>query len=499
MAKISDIVSLSIQTAGKSITPDNMNNVMLITSDTSFLSTAKRFASYKDASSVANNFGSGNVVTQFAKTFFSQRVTPIDAGGILYIGYHRADTEAVAATAASLEGAEITDSALIDELNQVDDGAFDIDIDGVTVNVTGVDMQADEDLDDVASTLDTAVSGASVSFANNKFTITSDSTGASSELTYATSPSSGTDVSVLLGWTESQGGTLTQGAASDSLSSETKEEAVTELLSQAKFRAFQFIDNTTDDEVPDLASFAQANDVMSYDVFEDTSAHLTVGSSNPAWNVRTSGQENYRMLLSKSGNRQLATAYMARMHTVQFSGDNTAITMHLKDLVNVTPESYTAQQEADAKRIGLEIYTSFKDVGKVVSSGKNNFTDNVYNKMALRNEVETAVFNLLGTTPTKIAQTEEGVATLVDTIEQVLIRFEAANYLNPGKWTLSTTFGNPDQLKSQVASKGYYIFANPLSEQSQTSRTNRESPLIQIAVKLAGAIHSVSMIMNINK
>jgi hypothetical protein len=45
---------------------------------------------------------------------------------------------------------------------------------------------------------------------------------------------------------------------------------------------------------------------------------------------------------------------------------------------------------------------------------------------------------------------------------------------------------------------GFYVLGGKLSEQAQVDRQLRKSPVIQVAVKNAGAIHKVDIIINFN-
>ncbi|EDX2473334.1 DUF3383 domain-containing protein, partial [Salmonella enterica subsp. diarizonae serovar 16:z10:e,n,x,z15] len=205
-----------------------------------------------------------------------------------------------------------------------------------------------------------------------------------------------------------------------------------------------------------------------------------------------------RMLYSKAGNRKFGVSYMARTHTVNFSGERTAITLHLKTM-NVPAESYEQTEIDKAKRVGLDIYTTIKDVPCVLSSGANDFVDNVYNLMAYVDAVQTDSFNLLKTTPTKVPQTYYGVDQLEDCVEKTTHGFVKAGVFNPGAWTLPDFFGDRDMFLRNIEQNGYYVLAGDLKDQSTADRKERKSPVVQVAVKNAGAVHSADIIINFNK
>ncbi len=71
-------------------------------------------------------------------------------------------------------------------------------------------------------------------------------------------------------------------------------------------------------------------------------------------------------------------------------------------------------------------------------------------------------------------------------------------YSAPGKWNSSTTFGNQGDFLQNIAQRGYYIYSVPIALQSQADREDRVAPLVQIALKEAGAIQESTVIVNIN-
>ena len=54
-----------------------------------------------------------------------------------------------------------------------------------------------------------------------------------------------------------------------------------------------------------------------------------------------------------------------------------------------------------------------------------------------------------------------------------------------------------ERILKNIKEKGYYVYSLPISEQSQPDREARKAPLIQIAIKSAGAIHSSDEIVTI--
>lgn len=495
-ASITNVINVALIPESQLAQADNMNVIAVLTSETGVINSAERFRSYRDAAAVAADWGSASIVTQYANTVFGTRPNAINFGGSLIIGLHRATAETVPASAATLRSTQFVEATLLSQLQAITDGSFDISVDGVADVVTDLDFSVLTSLDEVAALLDTNIAGATVAVDNGYFTITSATTGATSLLTYMTEGETGTFVGGILTMANGTGGTLTQGAASSVLPVETKVESLTALKAMINFKGAVFTDLVLDAEVPAMASWAQANQTLLYNVFSGT-VYLAPSASNPVWAVKLASQSNFRCLYSKSGNRLLAATYMARAHTVNFNAENSAITMNLKEL-SVPAESYTQSEIDAAKRVGLDIYTTIKDTPVVLTSGANDFVDNVYNLIAFIDAVQTDLFNILKGTGTKIAQTTRGVNQLVAQAEKTSRGFVRAGVFAPGTWSSPDSFGNIDTFNRNIEQFGFYWLAGLLRDQPQSDRQARKSPVLQCAVKNAGAIHSVDVIINFN-
>jgi len=496
MADIGNIINVALIPEGRLAARDNLNVVAIITSELGFLSSNKRYDIYSNAAAVASDFGTFSKAYDYAKSFFATTPNPVNFGGQLVIGYWRAVDEDVPAKAASLSGAELSEAVTVGLLQTVSDGSFDYDVDGATEAVTGLDFRSDITLAEIVGTIDTALTGATATLDNIGIIITSNTTGALSTITHAVEGLSGTFIGSTLGLAEGTGAVLQQGAASETLPFESKEEAITNIKAATNMYGAMFIDQPTSLEAKALAEWAQANSTLVYDVFTSPS-NLEIDASNLVWDIKLSSLTNYRMLYSKANNRKMAASYMSRNHTVNFNAENSALTMNLKEL-SVSAESYTQGEILAAKRVGLDVYTTVKDVPIVLTSGANDFVDNRYNIIGYIDAVQTDTFNLLKQTGTKISQTIRGVNQIVDSLEKTTRGFVRAAVFAPGTWSSPDSFGDLATFNRSIKEKGYYFLAGRLSDQPQSDRQDRKAPVIQGAVKNAGAIHSVDIIINFN-
>jgi hypothetical protein len=258
------------------------------------------------------------------------------------------------------------------------------------------------------------------------------------------------------------------------------------------------IDAPTGSDVTDIATWGQANDVLMYEVYSDLD-ELNVDPAENPWLVKLSGQTNYRGIFRLDGNRKAATAYMARMHVVNFAAINSALTMQLKELISVPAEDFSQTQIDSAKTVGLDIYTTIKNSPALLTSGANDFTDNRYNLIAFVDAVATDLFNVLKATGTKVPQTVQGVNQMVDAAEGTSTQFRTAGVFAPGTWNSPDTFGDLETFNRNIEENGFYVLAGRLSDQTPADRQARKAPVLQIAVKGAGAIHSQDVIINFNE
>lgn len=194
-----------------------------------------------------------------------------------------------------------------------------------------------------------------------------------------------------------------------------------------------------------------------------------------------------------------AAAYAGAGFSVNYDASNATLTMNLKQLTTILTDSDIDQTKRDAcKAAGVDVYANVAGVPAVLSSGANDFFDNVLNLVWFVSELKVAGFNALAQVASKIAQTEPGVSVLKSAYRGVCLEAVNNGYIAPGQWNSPETFGVQADFFSNIAGFGFYIYSVPVNKQSAADRTARKAPLIRIAVKLAGAIHSSDVIVSLN-
>lgn len=195
----------------------------------------------------------------------------------------------------------------------------------------------------------------------------------------------------------------------------------------------------------------------------------------------------------------MQAAYAGRALSVVFSGSNTTITMHLKTLATIQPDPSMDQTLFEkTKAAGADTYVSFQGSPSVNCSGKNKFFDQMYNLCWFVGALQIAGFNYFKGATTKIPQTEAGMDGLKGAYRNVAQQAVANAYSAPGRWNSPVTFGNQEDFFANIEQVGFYIYSSPIALQSQADREDRKAPLVQVALKEAGAIQSSSVVVNIN-
>ncbi|EOF5315983.1 DUF3383 domain-containing protein [Salmonella enterica] len=234
---------------------------------------------------------------------------------------------------------------------------------------------------------------------------------------------------------------------------------------------------------------------------------LAITTSDPATMDATSTTDlAYKLKAAKYGrtfvqysssNKYAALSAFGRAFTVNFNGSNTTITLKFKQEPGITYETLTTAQAAalDARNCNVFVYyqndTAILQQG-IMSGG--DFFDERHGLDWLQNYVQTNLYNLLYTSTTKVPQTDAGVTRLLSNVEQSMDQSVTNGLVAPGVWN-----GGPiGQLNSgDTLTKGYYVYAQPISEQVQADREARKAPVIQVACKLAGAVHFADVQINV--
>ena len=477
----SNIITVSLLGTPQGLAVPNINTVGLISSELPVWAGTQDYAIYKDPTTVAQDFGSNSRAASIANAFFAQAPNPIQTQGYLAI-IPRLQNIAVAAY---LSVQDITYQAASTGVGgnlvtiQYTTGAV-AGAEVVTVVGNAITVQ-------IASGVSTSsqISAAILASAPAAALVTPLIYGVASNKQVA--PVSATNLS---------GGSASGLEPIHTAMVRTSNEAyyvgtIIDVIPTAPFSTLPAYVSGLD-KILFVASNNKA----------DMAANGIIGS------LASKTLNQVRGLYYNDGAAQdtvnFAAAYASRGLSTNFAGQLTSSTMNMKQLVGFAPDATLTQTDLNtALANGVDVYPAFGFQGQAASgnlytSGANGFFDQIYNQFWLKLALQVAGFNFLAQTNTKIPQTETGMDGLKNAYRQVLAQGVTNGVMAPGSWTSSTVFGNPATLAQTVAAIGYYVYSLPVAQQLPTDRQARKAPLVQVAAKMAGAIHSSSIIVNIN-
>lgn len=177
---------------------------------------------------------------------------------------------------------------------------------------------------------------------------------------------------------------------------------------------------------------------------------------------------------------------------------NSAFTLKFKQETGIATEPLTATQRGYIENQNGNLYLSYGNYYSWFEQGKmanGDFFDERINLDMLVNNIQLTISDLLNSTP-KIPQTEAGVTQIIHGINQACDEAVNIGFLAPGEWTgkdiLNLKYGD-------TLTKGYLVQAEAIADQSTSDRQNRISPNIYVAIKEAGAMHSIIIGVYVNR
>lgn len=492
---ITQLVNVQVNLAPTAAQAPNINT-MLIVGDSNVIDVNQRIRQYGSLAAVATDFGTAAPEYLAATEYFGQTPTPTS----LFIGRW-----AKTATPGILEGAPLTTAQqALANFTSVTNGAFKIAVDGGAVTaVSGINLASVTNLNGVASAVTTALTTATIAatcvWTGSAFWITTSVTGATASISFATSPASGTDISTLLGLTQAAGATSVAGIVA-----ETALTAVTILDQGATpWYGLGFAGNAGDLADADylaVASYVEAAGNRHYFFVTDQESQCLSSTDSTSLLFQLSQLSYNRTLCQYSSSSPYAAISAAgRILTTNFLANNTTITLMYKQEPGVAPEFLTSSQAAALNAKNGVYYAEFNNNTAIIVNGcsvSGLFTDEVIGIDWFAGELQTDLFNALYSNPTKVPQTDAGMNALVAVAENTCEEGVANGLFAPGVWQFAG-FGQLAQ--GATLTKGYYVYVAPVATQNTAQRQARQSVPLQIAVKMAGAVHTIGVVVTVNR
>ncbi|QLL11703.1 DUF3383 domain-containing protein [Pseudomonas chlororaphis] len=488
---ISDVVNVQIVMSPKAAAVRDFG-ALLVLGSSPVIDVNEGLRQYSSTDGIVSDFGTSAPEYLAGNLFFSQSPQP----AIMYIGRW-----AKTATSAILKGAVLSTAQQdISNFTAVTAGGMKITIDGTLKTLSAIDLSAVTNLNGVASAITTKLASSGTCVWNStqsRFEVTSATTGVTSTITYAEAPSSGVDVSALLGLQTGQASAPVNGVAAEPLV-----DAVARLAGMSNDWYGLLVADSALAEADVLATAAFIEGTGQSRIFGYTTQNSLALDPTSTTDIASKLKAaNYKRTFTQfsSATPYAAASMFGRAFTVNFQGNNTTITLKFKQEPGITAESLTEGQAAALKAKNCNVFVNYNNDTAIIQEGvmcNGYFFDEVHGLDWLQNDLQTAVYNLLYTTPTKTPQTDPGTNRIVTTIDGRCEQAVDNGLSAPGIWN------GPDIgaiTSGQLLTKGYYVYAAPIATQSQADREARKAPVIQVAIKLAGAVHFADVIVNVNR
>lgn len=496
---VSDVVNVSVNFSPVAAAVRNFG-ALLIAGASDVIPIASRIRRYSSATAVAADFGTLAPEYSAANLFFSQSPKP----RLLFIGrWAQSATKGVLTAGVISPSAQ---AALLTTMQAITSGSFTISLAGTVRTFSSLNFSSDTSLTQVAARINTAMSGSSYGTClwdanNNQFVFRTNGTGVSNgAIGYGVAGGGGTDITAPLKMTQALGASLSQGVAA-----ETPVACATAMASISNdWYGLMFAVSAESDISPSshiaVSAYIEAAAPARVYGINTTDANCLVSSdtTNVAYLAKNANYMRTFVQYSSSSLWAVASLY-GRAFTVDFTANNTAITLKFKTEPGVTAETLTETQAAALDAFNCNVFVNYDNSTAIIQQGEMSngyFIDEVTGLDWLSNTIQTNVYNVLYTALTKVPQTDAGVHLLANAVSAGCDQGVNNGLIAPGQWN-----GPPigPIATGDYLGNGYFIYVIPIAEQAQSVREQRIAPTIQALVKLAGAVHFAAVIVNVNR
>lgn len=400
--------------------------------------------------------------------------------------------EVQASTPAKLTSGEIT----LADLYNVTDGAMTLDMNGVTLNLHGLNFATYGNsltLNEVVQILTAAIgSNGLVEVSDKSIVISTNQKGKGVTIGYASSASSITDLSAILALTQSTAASRIDGYTPGGLVSEV---ALIQTAARCAGRSVfawtldrQYRD--TQDQ-KDFADWAEAQDQAYFSACTNSvQAYNTADTTNIGFYAHNKGYIKTSVMYHNNPQVYPDVSYAALALSVNYALENSTLTMKFKQLTGIETVPLTETQLSSLKARRINTYVSMGNSSSVVREGVQSadswFTDSHVNLSNYKEELQVEVFNVFMRNK-KVKYTSAGQDLLVSAAAKINNR-----YIRNG------TFADREE-ETTDNETGYTtlpactITPAPIYSATTSERSNRVAPPIAIVAYEAGAFHSVAI------
>ena len=488
---VSDIVNVNLNLSPTAAASLNFGATLIVGPST-VIDVVQRMRTYSSIGGVASDFGLTAPEYFAAADFFAQVPQPPS----VMIGRW-----ASTATSAIQYGQALnTAQQSLSRFTTVTNGSLSFQVDGAAKTLTGVNLSSAANLPGVAGLIQAAGTGFSVIWdaVNGRFVWSSNTVGVNSSVSLSTAPGAGVDLGMLTGISQASTGLNVPGMAAETPT------AAIQAMATGSYPYFYETIWAAPLSVVNASAMATYIEAASPPKIlgittGDPNVLLSTSTADVAYTLSQAGFKR-TMLQYSSQDPYSVASLIGRIATVNFNGQNTTITAKFESEPGVVAETLTETQAAALNAKNCNVFVNYMNGAAIIQQGvmvNGYFIDTVMGTDWLTNAIQTAAFNALYTTTTKIPQTDAGVAMLVAAIAKYAMQPAVNNGLIAGGAWTGPSFGSI--VTGQILPAGFYIYASPVAAQALADRQARKSPPIMIAAVGAGAIHSAAIGLNFTR
>ena len=366
------------------------------------------------------------------------------------------------------------------------------------MSVSGLSFDGTPTIAEVAEVLNTALAskGVTVAASGNALRLVTAQAGDGASLGYAAAPSSGTDVSALLG--------LTSARAASNIPGYTPGDLVSEIgLIQTAARCSgnavygwaidaQYRDT---DEQKAVADWAEGQSPAIFGACTNApNAYDTANTTNIGYYAMNSGYRRTFTFYHDNPQVYPEMSYLALALSVNYALNNSTLTMKFKQLPGISTVPLTETQLAALESRRINTYVSIGNTSSVIREGvqaaSDWFTDSLVNLDNYKEELQVEVYNVFLRNK-KVPYTQAGQNLLVSAAAKINRRY-----------TDNGTFA-PRDVESDNTETGYdtlpatSITPASVAGATMSERAARIAPPIAITAYEAGAFHSVAIAVSV--
>ena len=499
---ISQVVDVTLQQSPRGAQKRDLSVVAIFTDEMcdEFTNPNTRYVVVSDPNSVASLFGTNSDAYRAASALFSARPKPKTA----IIAKYMQNGFTAPAINSKINGSALAVSYI--QFKNISDGYFSFYFGDVKVDVKELNFTNVSSMDDVVNVINAKLADIGVKFiydtVGSRFILSSDTEGKGANFGYVFDAQlDGAYVGSMTNLIDGRG-TLINGDDAITYNKETPAEALSKLQNQYQnWYGVYFANTITDAELLETHDWVVAQGVENAKVMaytETRPANIEYTDTNVLKTLSKRNSGRLMVQYNNKGNTHAAAELIGIALTTVWTGVNTAKTVKFKQEVSVTSDDrITVNEATKCRRLGINYYTDYAGVNMLAEGVMlgGTFIDETTGLDAFINAVQVQAFNTLQGQPTKISQTDRGQQILISSIKVIGEQFINNGFLGLGKWTL----GDLGELSYGDQINGYYFYSDSFDMQDTADREARKMMPINCALKLAGAGHSVDIIVQFNR